>query len=254
MHAVGAFTRSAADDDRKDTRDYLAAAFPALNAWEQIARASCRERGEIWVDAAGGLGVPPGLREPFGVLGLRGGGRAREKRGIRESAVGAAVRRCALERGEIRIPRETRVPRHRRDVVAGELDDPRVRAAHVEDVERSAARPGEHAEVEGTAEARVFALVEGVPLRPARGREKDPVRGLDARAGERRERLRDGVERREHLIGARAQVREEALLAAEPLEDAERREDRREERDVRQRHADAPQAVAQLAEGGSAPP
>src|SRR5207247_9768967 len=47
LDLVGLGGKSAADKG-KDTRDYLAAAFPELNAWEQIGRASCRERVEIW--------------------------------------------------------------------------------------------------------------------------------------------------------------------------------------------------------------
>src|SRR5690348_18348364 len=55
LDLVGLGGKSAADK-RKDTRDYLAAAFPELNAWEragadassagmvEIGRASCRER------------------------------------------------------------------------------------------------------------------------------------------------------------------------------------------------------------------
>src|SRR5205085_12563733 len=42
LDLVGLGGKSAADKG-KDTRDYLAAAFPELNAWE-IGRASCRER------------------------------------------------------------------------------------------------------------------------------------------------------------------------------------------------------------------
>src|SRR5438132_594148 len=46
LDLVGLGGKSAADKG-KDTRDYLAAAFPELNAWEragEIGRASCRER------------------------------------------------------------------------------------------------------------------------------------------------------------------------------------------------------------------
>src|SRR5207248_8816606 len=53
LDLVGLGGKSAADEG-KDTRDYLAAAFPELNAWERagadassagkIGRASCRER------------------------------------------------------------------------------------------------------------------------------------------------------------------------------------------------------------------
>src|SRR5205807_8686928 len=60
LDLVGLGGKSAADKG-KDTRDYLAAAFPELNAWEragadassagmvEIGRASCRERVETEV-------------------------------------------------------------------------------------------------------------------------------------------------------------------------------------------------------------
>src|SRR5437867_11199727 len=48
LDLVGLGGKSAAGKG-KETRDYLAAAFPELNAWEQIGRASCRERVEVWV-------------------------------------------------------------------------------------------------------------------------------------------------------------------------------------------------------------
>src|SRR5262249_60693192 len=64
LDLVGLGGKSAADKG-KDTRDYLAAAFPELNAWEragadassagmvdEIGRASCRER---WESARGAV-------------------------------------------------------------------------------------------------------------------------------------------------------------------------------------------------------
>src|SRR5207247_6298248 len=49
LDLVGLGGKSAADKG-KDTRDYLAAAFPELNAWEQIGRAvqqECRDRSRM---------------------------------------------------------------------------------------------------------------------------------------------------------------------------------------------------------------
>src|SRR5207253_8796895 len=62
LDLVGLGGKSAADKG-KDTRDYLAAAFPELNAWEragEIGRASCRERVSLWV--GGGSGTNSGRR------------------------------------------------------------------------------------------------------------------------------------------------------------------------------------------------
>src|SRR4051812_50016611 len=85
LDLVGLGGKSAADKG-KDTRDYLAAAFPELNAWEragadassagmvdagfEIGRASCRERVEV-----SGVGVSlekTGTRSVVGAVWGRG--------------------------------------------------------------------------------------------------------------------------------------------------------------------------------------
>ena len=115
-------------------------------------------------------------------------------------------------------------------------------------VERRATRAGEHAQIERRPKAAVLAVVQRLTASPVRRREEDAVGDLAARRGKLGERARNRVERTRDLVGPRAQIREDALCPGEPLEDAEGREDGREERRLRQDLADQTKPVEQLAE------
>jgi len=194
----------------------------------------------------------PGLREAVARLSFRERRGARQKSLVRESADRAPRWHRGEEGRKVGIPGKSRVPRDRGDRVARELDHARTRSADVEDVERRAARAVEDAQVVRGSKPPVLAFIEGVATSPDRGREKDAVGVFGTRRGQLGERLRDRVKRPDDAIGVRAQIAEDALRTSEALENSERREDRRDERRVREDLADQAQAVQELLERGLA--
>src|SRR5256885_6109579 len=144
-------------------------------------------RARLDWDRAPGRGEPSPtgrLAETLARLAFRDRGGAREECLIRESTDRAARRHRGYERCEVRVSGEPRIPRDGSHRIPCELDDPRVRAAHVQDVERRSARAGKYAQVVGRAEPAIFAVVERGATSPRRRRPKDPLPAFAARPRE----------------------------------------------------------------------